>query len=161
MRSSRPAGPARGAGLVVIALVASACAARTPGLLAVPSPISAHTREVKTLQQDIAQLVASPALARGLVAMHVESLDRGGLTIRDVQPINLGNAYMPAGFANGSIDAAVLGSPYAEQIEADGTGVTLATDLVPGLMTVAFVGSGQFLEERLRGGHIGPGRPTV
>ena len=77
-----------------------------------------------------------------------KALERGGLTIRDVQPINLGNADMPAGFANGSIDAAVLGSPYAEQIEADGTGVTLATDLVPGLMTVAFVGSGQFLEER-------------
>src|SRR5690554_5161615 len=77
-----------------------------------------------------------------------KALERGGLTIRDVQPINLANADMPAGFANGSIDAAVLGSPYAEQVEADGTGVTLATDLVPGLMTVAFVGSGQFLEER-------------
>ncbi len=77
-----------------------------------------------------------------------KALERGGLTIRDVQPINLANADMPAGFANGSIDAAVLGSPYAEQIEADGTGVTLATDLVPGLMTVAFVGSGQFLEGR-------------
>ncbi|HEX7002131.1 MAG TPA: ABC transporter substrate-binding protein, partial [Trueperaceae bacterium] len=77
-----------------------------------------------------------------------KALERGGLTIRDVQPINLANADMPAGFANGSIDAAVLGSPYAEQIEADGTGVTLASDLVPGLMTVAFVGSGQFLEER-------------
>jgi NitT/TauT family transport system substrate-binding protein len=77
-----------------------------------------------------------------------KALERGGLTIRDVQPINLANADMPAGFANGSIDAAVLGSPYAEQIEADGTGVTLATDLVPGLMTVAFVGSGEFLEGR-------------
>ena len=77
-----------------------------------------------------------------------KALERGGLTIRDVQPINLANADMPAGFANGSIDAAVLGSPYAEQIEADGTGVTLAADLVPGLMTVAFVGSGQFLEDR-------------
>ncbi len=77
-----------------------------------------------------------------------KALERGGLTIRDVQPINLANADMPAGFANGSIDAAVLGSPYAEQIEADGTGVTLASDLVPGLMTVAYVGSGRFLEER-------------
>ncbi len=77
-----------------------------------------------------------------------KALERGGLTIRDVQPINLANADMPAGFANGSIDAALLGSPYAEQVEADGTGVTIATDLVPGLMTVAFVGSGEFLTDR-------------
>ena len=77
-----------------------------------------------------------------------KALERGGLTIRDVQLINLANADMPAAFANGSIDAAVLGSPYAEQAEADGTAVTLATDLVPGLMTVAFVGSGHFLEDR-------------
>jgi len=55
---------------------------------------------------------------------------------------------MPAAFANGSIDAALLGSPYAEQVEAEGTAVTIATDLVPGLMTVAFVGSGNFLENR-------------
>src|SRR5690606_12173448 len=77
-----------------------------------------------------------------------KALELGGLTIRDVQALNLANADMPAAFENGSIDAALLGSPYADQVEADGTAVTLATDLVPGLMTVAFVGSGQFLNER-------------
>ena len=77
-----------------------------------------------------------------------KALELGGLTIRDVQTLNLANADMPAAFENGSIDAALLGSPYADQVEADGTAVTLATDLVPGLMTVAFVGSGQFLNER-------------
>lgn len=77
-----------------------------------------------------------------------KALERGGLTIRDVQAQNLANADMPAAFENGSIDAAILGSPYADQVEAAGTGVTLATDLVPGLMTVAFVGSGEFLSER-------------
>lgn len=77
-----------------------------------------------------------------------KALELGGLTIRDVQTLNLANADMPAAFENGSIDAALLGSPYADQVEADGTAVTLATDLVPGLMTVAFVGSGQFLNDR-------------
>jgi len=77
-----------------------------------------------------------------------KALELGGLTIRDVQTLNLANADMPAAFENGSNDAALLGSPYADQVEADGTAVTLATDLVPGLMTVAFVGSGQFLNER-------------
>jgi D-alanyl-D-alanine carboxypeptidase/D-alanyl-D-alanine-endopeptidase (penicillin-binding protein 4) len=73
-RSARQAGLA--AGLLATAL-GWGCAGRTPGLLAVPSPVSARAHEVRELQQDVAQLVASPALRRGLVAVHVESLDRG------------------------------------------------------------------------------------
>lgn len=80
--------------------------------------------------------------------LSAKALELGGLTIRDVTPIDMPNADMPAAFANGSIDAALLGSPFAEQVEADGTAVPIATDLVPGLMTVAFVGSGQFLNDR-------------
>ncbi|MCB0161954.1 MAG: hypothetical protein KDD83_27635, partial [Caldilineaceae bacterium] len=48
----------------------------------------------------------------------------------------------------GSIDAGILGSPYADQVVDAGTGVSLAEDLTPGLMTVAFVGSGKFINER-------------
>jgi NitT/TauT family transport system substrate-binding protein len=77
-----------------------------------------------------------------------KALERGGLTIRDVTLVNLGNPDIPAGLAGGSIDAGILGSPYADAIEADGAGVAFATDLTPGLMTVAFVGSGRFVEER-------------
>lgn len=77
-----------------------------------------------------------------------KALELAGLTIRDVEIISLGNADIPAAFENGSIDAALLGSPYADQVEAAGTAVAVATDLVPGLMTVAFVGSGKFLNER-------------
>jgi NitT/TauT family transport system substrate-binding protein len=77
-----------------------------------------------------------------------KALERGHLTIRDVEVINLGNPDMPAAFASGSIDAAILGSPFADQVIGAGTGVPLATDLTPGLMTVAFVGSGNFVEKR-------------
>lgn len=77
-----------------------------------------------------------------------KALEPAGLTIRDVEIVSLGNADIPAAFENGSIDAALLGSPYADQVEEAGTAVTIATDLVPGLMTVAFVGSGKFLGER-------------
>ena len=77
-----------------------------------------------------------------------KALERGGLTIRDVTLVNLGNADIPAALAAGSIDAGILGSPYADAVEADGSGVPFATDLTPGLMTVAFVGSGRFVEER-------------
>lgn len=77
-----------------------------------------------------------------------KALELGGLTIRDVQIIQLGNADMPAAFEAGSIDAGILGSPYADQVEDTGAAVPLATDLTPGLMTVAFVGSGNFVENR-------------
>lgn len=77
-----------------------------------------------------------------------KALERGDLTIRDVRIAQIGNADIPAAFANGSIDAALLGSPYADQVESDGTAVPIATDLTPGLMTVAFVGSGDFLRNR-------------
>lgn len=77
-----------------------------------------------------------------------KALERGKLTIRDVELINLGNADMPAALERGSIDAALAGSPYADQAIDSGHAVVLATDLTPGLMTVAFVGSGKFIKER-------------
>lgn len=77
-----------------------------------------------------------------------KALERGHLTIRDVELINLGNADMPAALERGSIDAALAGSPYADQTIKGGHAVVLASDLTPGLMTVAFVGSGKFLKER-------------
>lgn len=77
-----------------------------------------------------------------------KALERGGLTIRDVEIINIGNPDMPLAFENGSIDASLSGSPYADQIVKAGHAAVLAGDLTPGLMTVAFVGSGKFVNER-------------
>lgn len=77
-----------------------------------------------------------------------KALERGDLTIRDVNIVQIGNADMPAAFENGSIDAGLLGSPYADQVVDAGHGVAIAEDLTPGLMTVAFVGSGKFVNER-------------
>lgn len=77
-----------------------------------------------------------------------KALERGDLTIFDVEAINIGNADMPAAFENGAIVAGILGSPFADQVIEAGHAVELATDLTPGLMTVAFVGSGNFVTER-------------
>ncbi len=77
-----------------------------------------------------------------------KALEQGDLTIFDVEPVNIGNADMPLAFENGSIDAGILGSPYADQVIEAGFGAPLAEDLTPGLMTVAFVGSGKFINER-------------
>lgn len=77
-----------------------------------------------------------------------KGLERGDLTIYDVNLVQIGNADMPAAFENGTIDAGLLGSPFADQVIADGFGAAIAEDLTPGLMTVAFVGSGDFVTER-------------
>jgi NitT/TauT family transport system substrate-binding protein len=77
-----------------------------------------------------------------------KGLERGGLTVRDVQVNRIGNADMPAAFQNRSIDAGILGSPYADQAIATGAAVAIAEDLTPGAMTVAFVGSGKLVTER-------------
>lgn len=77
-----------------------------------------------------------------------KALERGGLTIFDVNLINVGNPDMPLSFETGAIDAGILGAPFAGQAEATGAAVAFAEDLTPGLMTVAFVGSGRFVEER-------------
>lgn len=77
-----------------------------------------------------------------------KGLERGGLTVRDVELVNLSNPDMPAAFENDAIDAGLLGSPYAEQAIAAGHAAPIAKDLTPGAMTVAFVGSGKFINER-------------
>ncbi len=71
------------------------------------------------------------------------------MTIFDVEPVQTwATRTCRLAFENGSIDAGILGSPYADQVIESGNGVALAEDLTPGLMTVAFVGSGKFLNER-------------
>lgn len=77
-----------------------------------------------------------------------KALERVGLTIRDVNLINVANPDMPASFEGGAIDAGILGSPYAQQVEEAGFAVELAGDLTPGAMTVAFVGSDNFVTNR-------------
>ncbi|MBX3142536.1 MAG: ABC transporter substrate-binding protein [Trueperaceae bacterium] len=77
-----------------------------------------------------------------------KALERAGLTIRDVNLINVANPDMPASFEGGAIDAGILGSPYAQQVQEAGFGVELAGDLTPGAMTVAFVGSDNFVSNR-------------
>ncbi|MDI3470021.1 MAG: hypothetical protein OJF62_002084 [Pseudolabrys sp.] len=77
-----------------------------------------------------------------------KALERVHLTIRDVNLINVSNPDIPAALAGGTIDAGLAGPPYSTQALKAGDAAVLATDLTPGLMTVAFVGSGKFIKER-------------
>jgi NitT/TauT family transport system substrate-binding protein len=76
-----------------------------------------------------------------------KALERANLTIRDVNFVNVGDPDIPAALESGSVDAALAAAPYSEQAMKFGATV-LATDLTPGLMTVAFVASGKFVKER-------------
>lgn len=105
--------------------------------------------EVETLE-DLEGLTVGIAGGPGSGGEYLlaKALEPADLTIFDVEMVNISNADMPLAFANGALDAAIVGSPFADQIIAEGDGVTFATDFTPGLMTVAFVGSSQFITER-------------
>ncbi len=107
---------------------------------------SGEVTEVADLEGRIVALAGGPGSGGEYLA--AKALELGGLTIRDVETVELANPDMPAAFENGTIDAGLLGSPYADQAIEAGFAVPIATDLVPGLMTVAFVGSGNFVTER-------------
>lgn len=77
-----------------------------------------------------------------------KALEQAGMTIRDVELTNIGNADLPAAIEAGSLDAVLTSSPFSDQILNSGTGILLGQDFTPGLMTVAFVGSGKFINER-------------
>jgi NitT/TauT family transport system substrate-binding protein len=49
-----------------------------------------------------------------------KALERAGLTIRDVNLINVANPDAPAALEGKAIDATILGSPYAQQVEEAG-----------------------------------------
>jgi NitT/TauT family transport system substrate-binding protein len=112
------------------------------------------------LRADLAATVASIADLRGRTLavaggpgsggeyLAAKALERGGLTIFDVNLVNVGNPDIPLSFESRAIDAGILGAPFADQAEASGAAVPLAEDLTPGLMTVAFVASGRFVQER-------------
>jgi NitT/TauT family transport system substrate-binding protein len=76
-----------------------------------------------------------------------KALEQVKLTIRDVNLVNVSNPDIPAALTAGTIDAGLAGPPFSTQA-VNGGATVLATDLTPGLMTVAFVGSGKFIKER-------------
>jgi NitT/TauT family transport system substrate-binding protein len=112
------------------------------------------------LRADLAATVTSIADLRGRTVavaggpgsggeyLAAKALERGGLTIFDVNLVNVGNPDIPLSFESRAIDAGILGAPFADGAEASGAAVPFAVDLTPGLMTVAFVGSARFVQER-------------
>lgn len=93
------------------------------------------------------KIAAAGGPGSGSEYLIAKALEQVHLTIRDVNLVNIGNPDIPAALEAGSIDAGLAGPPFSTQAIKSGATV-LATDLTPGLMTVAFVGSGKFITER-------------
>ena len=76
-----------------------------------------------------------------------KALKEAGLTIKDIEMVNLANPDMLLAFEKGAVDAALVGPPYSDQIIAGGKGVLLAQDMAPGAMTTVFMYSGKLMKE--------------
>jgi NitT/TauT family transport system substrate-binding protein len=75
------------------------------------------------------------------------ALKDAGLTVKDIDIVNLANPDMPLAIEKASVDAAFVGPPYSDQILGGGKGVLLAKDTAPGAMTTVFMYSGKFIKE--------------
>jgi NitT/TauT family transport system substrate-binding protein len=76
------------------------------------------------------------------------ALKEAGLTVKDIEIVNLANPDMPLAIEKSSVDATLTGSPYSDQILNGGKGVLLAKDMAPGAMTTVYMYSGKFIKER-------------
>lgn len=77
-----------------------------------------------------------------------KALREAGMTIKDIEIINLANPDMPLAFEKGAVDAALVGPPYSDHIIAGGKGVLMAKDMAAGAMTTVFMYSGRLINER-------------
>jgi NitT/TauT family transport system substrate-binding protein len=59
-----------------------------------------------------------------------KALKEAGLTVKDIEVVNIANPDMALAFENSSVDAALVGPPYSNQIISGGKGVLLAQDMV-------------------------------
>ena len=139
-------GWAQGLDLRVIAPGALEPFEDSPTKLMLRADLAATVTDIADLRGRTVAAAGGPGSGGEYLA--AKALERGGLTIFDVNLVAVGNPDIPLSFESGAIDAAVLGSPFAEQTEASGAAVPFAEDLAPGQMTVAFVGSGRFVQER-------------
>lgn len=76
-----------------------------------------------------------------------KALKEAGLTVKDIEIVNLANPDMPLAMEKAAVDAALVGPPYSDQIIAGGKGVLLAQDMAPNAMTTVFMYSGKLIKE--------------
>ncbi|SHK67702.1 NitT/TauT family transport system substrate-binding protein [Pseudonocardia thermophila] len=85
---------------------------------------SGQVRSVADLRGRRIAIAGGPGSSGGYLTDRM--LRTGGLTLRDIQPVNLANPDMPAAVESGAVDAATTSAPFNVHMERAGTGVPLA-----------------------------------
>lgn len=90
--------------------------------------------------------------ARGGLAEYLmeKLLGKYGMTIADIEVVYLGFPEMVAALKNGAVDAALIGDPFANEVERTGIGVLSEVDSspTPGLQSSLMFYSPKFIKER-------------
>lgn len=75
------------------------------------------------------------------------ALSSVGLSVRDIQIVNVPTVDIPAALRGGLVDGAVAGVPYARQATVEGWGAPLLRNFAPGNATAAYVYASRFMQE--------------
>ena len=105
---------------------------------------SGKVRSIKDLR---GLKVGEPALRSNLVEY---ALEKGGLTLRDVQEVQLSFSDLVLGLANGSLDAAMLAEPWVTKALAAGGAVRLIQGdvIAPDHMMTSIIYGGPFMKSK-------------
>ena len=105
--------------------------------------------EIKTLKDLKGRKVGIAGGAGSAGAYVVDAgLRTAGLTIKDVQVVNLSNADMPIALKNSAVDAGLAAVPFSNQAISEGWGVALLENWESGAASTKFLYSGKFMKER-------------
>ncbi len=103
-------------------------------------------KKISDLKGKKVAVAGGPGSAGAYLA--AKALQTDGLSIKDVELVNLPNPDMITAIKNGAVDAALVGTPFSTQILNDGTGVVFAKDWIPGYSTTTYMFSGKFIKDR-------------
>ncbi len=122
----------------------------SPSMIVVSKALydSGEVTEIADLEGRVVGVAGGPGSGGEYITS--KFLETADLTIRDVELQNVPNPDMPAALEAGTLAAAQMGSPYAQQAIDAGIAVELmnVSEVSPGLMVTGFVGSGAFINDR-------------
>jgi NitT/TauT family transport system substrate-binding protein len=104
------------------------------------------TGKVRSVRDLRGLKIAAPAIKSNLLEY---ALEKGGLTLRDVQEVVLGFPDHAVALANGSVDAAITAEPWVTKILQSGTAVRLMSgDVIdPGITMTSIIYGGPFMKK--------------
>jgi NitT/TauT family transport system substrate-binding protein len=104
--------------------------------------------EIKTVRDLRGRRVSINVLGSATEYWLYAAMLHGGLTLADVQPVEVNFPEVPAALANGAIAAGLLGEPLATLAEDRGQIVRLSEDFINGMQVTAVYFGGEFMRRQ-------------